>query len=379
VRELRDRMGVGAQARGAQSLTVAAGTERTASVLKAANELYGALLAPVADMIEGKSLVIVLSRKLSSLPFQLLVLAMPPEASADRFAEARWLIRDHAITVLPSVAALEAPRRPVEVEADRRPYLGFANPLLTGRSGDDRRAFDRQDCGTVRPVQPLLVAGAPPQAASLFRGAAADVDAVRRLDPLPETADEACAIAAALGTDAGSVRLGASATEAAVKKLSNESALANARILHFATHGLVSGDLSGLAEPAIVLTPPDELSALDNGLLTASEVTMLKLDADWVILSACNTASGDGGGEALSGLARAFFYAGARALMVSHWPVNSDAAVSLATGAIEAITSEPDIGRAEALRRSMVAEIEKGGRHADPVNWAPFILVGASR
>ena len=151
------------------------------------------------------------------------------------------------------------------------------------------------------------------------------------------------------------------------------------RILHFATHGLVSGDLSGLAEPAIVLTPPDQPDDADDGLLTASEVTTLKLDADWVILSACNTASGDGGGEALSGLARAFFYAGARALMVSHWPVNSDAAVSLATGAVARIASDPAIGRAEALRRAMLAEIDKGGRHADPANWAPFILVGAAR
>jgi CHAT domain-containing protein len=337
------------------------------------------LLAPVADMIEGKDLVIVPSQKLSSLPFQLLVSAMPPEASADGFAEARWLIREHAITVLPSVAALEAPRRPAGVEAERKPYLGFANPLLTGRAGDDLRAFDRRDCGAARPVEPLLLAGALPEATSLFRGASADVDAVRRLEPLPETADEACAIAAALGSDEVSVRLGASATEAAVKQLSEERALAEARILHFATHGLVSGDLSGLAEPAIVLTPPDKPSEIDDGLLTSSEVTTLKLDADWVILSACNTASGDGGGEALSGLARAFFYAGARALMVSHWPVNSDAAVSLATGAVEAITAEPDIGRAEALRRAMVAEIGKGGRHADPVNWAPFVLVGASR
>ena len=79
------------------------------------------------------------------------------------------------------------------------------------------------------------------------------------------------------------------------------------------------------------------------------------------------------------GLARAFFYAGARALMVSHWPVNSDAAVSLATGAIGALAADPAIGKAEALRRAMLAEIARGGTHADPANWAPFILVGASR
>ena len=115
----------------------------------------------------------------------------------------------------------------------------------------------------------------------------------------------------------------------------------------------------------------------DDGLLTASEVSTLKLDADWVILSACNTAAGERGGEALSGLARAFFYAGARALMVSHWPVNSDAAVRLAAGAVEALAADPGITRAEALRQAMVAEIDRGDAHADPANWAPFIIVGA--
>ena len=89
--------------------------------------------------------------------------------------------------------------------------------------------------------------------------------------------------------------------------------------------------------------------------------------------------AGAGAGEALSGLARAFFYAGTRALMVSHWSVHSQAAVSLATGAITALAEDPSIDRAEALRRAMVAEIDRGGTHADPANWAPFILVGTAR
>jgi CHAT domain-containing protein len=78
-----------------------------------------------------------------------------------------------------------------------------------------------------------------------------------------------------------------------------------------------------------------------------------------------------GGGEALSELARAFFYAGARALMVSHWPVNSDAAVSLAMGAIAAAASDPAIDRAGALQQAMLSEIGKGGRHAERSNWHP--------
>jgi CHAT domain-containing protein len=86
------------------------------------------------------------------------------------------------------------------------------------------------------------------------------------------------------------------------------------KIIEFATHGLMSGELKGLAEPALVLTPPPQATPDDDGLLTASKIATLKLNADWVVLSACNTAAGDGTPDAggLSGLAKAFFYAGAR-------------------------------------------------------------------
>lgn len=378
VSDLRARMGVGPQSRGAQSLAAKPAADRTGDVLTKAHDLYRMLLAPVADLVEGKDLVVVPSRKLGGLPFHMLVQELPPAGSADRYSDARWLARDHAITMLPSVASLATAGQGRAVDDRRDAYLGFANPLLTGRSGSDRRAFSRTACGQATEVA-TADAEDLPKLATFFRGMEADVEAVRALQPLPETADEACAIASALGVVAESVRLAAQANEAEVKALSESGDLSRARILHFATHGLVSGDLSGLAEPAIVLTPPETATALDDGLLTASEVTTLKLDADWVILSACNTAAGERGGEALSGLARAFFYAGARALLVSHWPVDSDAAVALVTGAVDAIAADPAIGRAEALRRAMLAEIAKGGRKADPAYWAPFVLVGADR
>src|SRR5262249_40876394 len=111
---------------------------------------------------------------------------------------------------------------------------------------------------------------------------------------------------------------------------------------------------------------------------SASEVAALKLDADWVILSACNTAAGGAqGAEALSGLARAFIYAGARALLVSHWSVDSQSTVKLITSAVGTITRDAKFGRAEALRRAMLALIDKGEvREAHPAYWAPFIVVG---
>ena len=132
-------------------------------------------------------------------------------------------------------------------------------------------------------------------------------------------------------------------------------------MLHFATHGTLAGEIEGTHEPGLILTPPKEQSDLDDGYLSASEVAALKLDADWVILSACNTAAGGAkGAEALSGLARAFFYAGARAMLVSHWSVDSAATVKLITHAVGATTRDKTLGRAEALRRAMLAMIDKG-------------------
>ena len=170
----------------------------------------------------------------------------------------------------------------------------------------------------------------------------------------------------------------AAASETEVNQLSEDGSLAKYKIVHFATHGAVAGEVSRASEPGLLLTPPEQASNTDDGYLSASEIASLKFDADWVILSACNTAAGAAqGAEALSGLARAFFYAGARSLLVSHWEVNSDSAVKLITKAVVALKSDPKIGRAEALRRSMLSMIDIGKEYeAHPAFWAPFVLVG---
>ena len=155
--------------------------------------------------------------------------------------------------------------------------------------------------------------------------------------------------------------------------------LAEYSVLYFATHGIVAGDVKGLGEPALALTISKEPNELDDGLLTANEVSQLKLNADWVVLSACNTAAGDKpGAEALSGLARAFFYAGARALLVSHWAVESKAATTLTTSTFDILKSNPKLGRAEALRRAMLAYMNDttDPLSAYPALWAPFVVVG---
>jgi CHAT domain-containing protein len=134
-----------------------------------------------------------------------------------------------------------------------------------------------------------------------------------------------------------------------------------------------------MAEPSLALSIPSQPSAFDDGLLTASEVAQLKLDADWVVLSACNTVAGDRpGAEALSGLARAFFYAGGRALLVTHWAVDSRAATRLTTSTFDILKAEPALGRAEALRRAMLAYLNDTSHplNAYPAYWAPFEIVG---
>lgn len=365
VGELRaglDRYGAGV--RGAEPLT--AGGQGLRFDLHLANELHHLLFGGFeTELRDIEHLIIVPDGALQSLPPSVLV-ASRPQARFGTYAElveTDWLLRRHALTVLPAVTSLRALRSLAGAGTTaREPFIGFGNPVLDGPAvSADKQAGSGKAAVTL---------------AGLFRGAIADVDQVRSLPPLPETQYELQSIAGLLGAGPEQVYLGARANEAALKHMSLDSS----RIIAFATHGLLAGDISGLAEPALVLTPPATPSEENDGLLTASEIAQLNLNADWVLLSACNTASGDGtpGAEGLSGLARAFFYAGTRSILVSHWPVQSDAAVELTTGAFAARKADEGIGRAEALRRSIMAFIDDPAHpeNAHPERWAPFVLVG---
>jgi CHAT domain-containing protein/tetratricopeptide (TPR) repeat protein len=334
--------------------------------LRRAHTLYRSLLGEVEGLIKGKNLLIVATGILTQLPFHVLVTAEP---KSDEYADAAWLGRAMPAVVLPSVASLQALRRHTRPSRASKAYFAVANPLLTGRpehTAAAALAVARKTCADV-----------PVPLGSGQRSAPVDVEEVKALAPLPETAEEVCQIARWLGAGEPDVRLGSRASEAAIKALSGSGGLADYRVLHFATHGLVAGDLRQLTEPALVLTPSIDVSETDDGLLKASEVAGLKIDADWVILSACNTAAGNSrDAEALSGLGRAFFYAGARTLLVSHWEVFSTAAVELVTGAFEAQRRTPGVGRAEAMRQAMTASIARGGFYAHPAYWAPFVVVG---
>ena len=336
-----------------------------------ANQLYSTLLGPVEARIKDKrSVLIVPSGALTALPFHLLVTEKPAAAIPEKFdgyREAAWLLKRHAVSVLPSVASLKSLRAFARRDHGIKPMTGFGDPLFdpSQPSGDKRAATKSAARG--------VVAGAY---TDFWRGAGVDrTRLAQALPQLPDTADELNAVARDLGVAAADIHLGSDASETTLKR----APLSDYSIVYFATHGLVAGDVKGLAEPSLALSIPAHPSELDDGLLTASEVAQLKLNADWVVLSACNTIAGDKpGAEALSGLARSFFYAGARALLVSHWAVDSAAATRLTTSTFDRLKVDPKIGRAEALRQAMLGYLgdTTTPKNAYPAFWGPFALIG---
>jgi CHAT domain-containing protein len=286
----------------------------------------------------------------------------------DGYRDAAWLIKRQAVSVLPSVSSLKSLRAFAHRDQGIKPMTGFGDPVFNPaqeNSGGQRAASK----SAARSVTSAAYT-------DFWQGAGVDrAKLAQALPALPETADELNEVAKDLGAPASDIHLGADASETTVKR----APLADYGIIYFATHGLVAGDVKGLAEPSLALSIPKQPSELDDGLLTASEVAQLKLNADWVVLSACNTIAGDRpGAEALSGLARSFFYAGARALLVSHWAVDSEAATRLATTTFQRLKSDPKAGRAQALRQAMLAYLgdTSSPKNAYPAFWGPFALIG---
>lgn len=339
-----------------------------------AHDLYKLLFEKIEPLVrDKKQWLVVPAGALTALPFHLLVTDAPAVAKPTDLAgyrEASWLLKRQAVTVLPSIVSLKVLRSHPQALPSSKPMIGFGDPVFDPASGG--AAGTRTARAKARKVATRAFT-------DFWNGAGVDRDRIASALPrLPETADELKAIARTLKVAAADIHLGRDASENRVKA----TKLDDYRIVYFATHGLVAGDVKGLAEPSLALSIPKQPSDLDDGLLTASEIAQLKLNADWVVLSACNTIAGEKpGAEALSGLARAFFYAGARALLVTHWAVDSAAATRLTTSIFDKMNANAGMGRSEALRQALLDFMNDPSEqtNAYPAYWAPFVIVGNGR
>ena len=355
--------------------------------LKLAYELYALLLKPVeSGWKPARSLIVVTNGALGLLPLSLLPTA-PAEITVDddplfsSYRNVPWLARTHAVTTVPSAAALRTLRQLPAGKPSRKELVAFGDPYFSKEQEAEAEADAK--------VQIADAGGNTTRGLPLKRRSSPKLDGVdsaelAMLPRLPDTAEELKSIALALQADPSKVlNLGKQASEQTVKTME----LSGFKVLAFATHGLVPGELNGLSQPALALSSPAVTGDEGDGLLTMEEILELKLDADWVVLSACNTGAGAGAGaEAASGLGRAFFYAGTRALLVTNWSVHSQSARQLVTDLFKRQADDPKLTRGEALRQAMMALVDGPGfagsdgktefTYAHPLFWAPYSIIG---
>ena len=326
------------------------------------HQLYQQLLAPLEESLAGQEhLIVATTGSLGQLPFAVLV-RQPWTGTQD--AQAPWLVKDLAISHITSPSAWMALKRLGQTPAGRTPLMAWGDPAY---------AVAKAPSPSSQKVRSVVSTRA-------MRSTDLDkplIDQVRyaELPPLPETRDEVLALAKVLQANVQSdVLLGAQATRESVLLASENNSLRDRQVIVFATHGLLPGDLPRLEQPALAMA--GVASGAGSPLLTLEDVMGLRLNADWVVLSACNTAGADGKvEEALSGLARGFFYAGSRSLLVTHWSVESESAMQLTTKTFDAYHRQSQLGRAQALRQAMLA-VMKMPSYAHPTFWGPYALVG---
>jgi CHAT domain-containing protein/Tfp pilus assembly protein PilF len=324
-----------------------------------ATRLSRMLLGPVASQLENKRLLIVASGVLEYLPFG--ALPAPVAKSGDKMSSPAPLIANHEIVTLPSASALGVIRREME---GRTPAANaaaiFADPVFT--SDDPRIAAARKSGANADP------AAAPKDGGSPLTQTMRDFN-FDKLARLPFSRQEA---EAALSYASGTTNLKAMSFDASRQRVTSVD-LSNYRILHFATHGLLNSEhpeLSGL-----VLSLVDPAGKPQDGFLRLHDIYDLRLRADLVVLSACQTGLGKQiRGEGLVGLTRGFMYAGAPRVIASLWQVNDAATAELMKHFYRGLLKE-NLRPAAALRAAQL-ELMKQKRWASPYYWAPFVLQG---
>jgi CHAT domain-containing protein len=313
-------------------------------------DLYGELIEPFHDYIsDKKDLIIVPHGSLLSIPFEILVDQIPKNKSLQN---ENWLIKKYNITYFPSISSYHAMKKLKKIEFKNH-FAGFGDPKLS-KTNKKIVSNNKIDLNKI-----------------FLRGGLANVDEIRQFAELPKTANELKLVSGFF--DKKDIFLRENFNEKKIKSIN----LKNYTVLSFATHGIVANEISGAIEPGLITSPPTEGTLEDDGVLNTSEIKNLDLNAELVILSACNTAAGDGSSsaEGLSGLTSAFFYAGARSLLVSHWYVEDESTVNLMTQTFSNLGENSDFS--EALRNSKLSMIENQ-ETSHPIFWAPFVLVGGS-
>jgi CHAT domain-containing protein len=317
----------------------------------AAQGLYSAVLGPVASGLDGvESLNVAPSGSLLSVPFAALLTGPVP---LDGFRFAPYLIRQMAISHVPSVASFANLRHAAKSVQASHPWFGLGDPRPPTEAQAER-TYPVDTCG---------------DSAHLLSG----------MRPLPGSLKELDAARGLLGGNPADEMLGAAFTAKAVLA----RPLQDYRVLHFATHALLPGELRCQAEPAIITSTEASAPDASGAMLTASEIEeTMKLDAQMVILSACNTGGSNGGeaGESLSGLARSFLFAGARSLLVTHWDANDATTTYLTALFLAGWQAHPASGQAMALanaQRLMLDKSEGGlANLGHPYYWAVVALIG---
>jgi CHAT domain-containing protein len=358
-----------------------------------AYDLYHKLLEPVENGWQSaKDLLIVAQGPLGQLPFGLLPTApVTLTEELELFSQYRqvpWLIRKASVTRLPSASTFVNLRSVTAGDPLRKAFAGFGDPIFNPQQLVEAQK-EKAKPASVATSQPgqIHVRGIRISEEGILDSDKIVSCTINNLKRLPDTSAEVIDIAEALRANPNEdVFLGRQASEQRVKSMD----LLDRKVIAFATHALVPGDLDGLDQPALALSAPSISGNDEDGLLTMGEILRLKLNADWVVLSACNTGAAAGkGAEAISGLGRAFFYAGTRAILVSMWPVETTSARELTTGLFRYQQEDKKLSRARALQKSALALIDGPGlkdpasgkiaaSYAHPLFWAAFIVVGES-
>ena len=309
------------------------------------NELFSDIMDQFKDITD---LIVVPSWPISNLPLAVLVSEDPSRTNLT-YEDQAWLGLEKNISYIPSVSDLRLAKKN-RTETLLSSFAGFGNPVLGPETNKLRgiKFVEFKDNNISKSYK------------------------LNKLPSLPSTEKEVRAVANVFPDGNKKVFLRNDANE---NNLRNAN-LSKTNVLLFATHGIVAGEWEFLDEPALILTPTQvEGNDAEDGLLTASEIRELSLNADFVVLSACNTAAGDESGEGLSGLASAFIFAGAKSIMASHWSVESDSTQLLITNFFQNLKKVNGTSGPEALRKSMQQLFEIPD-YSHPIFWAPFILVG---